>query len=90
VSTETTQQRTGGPDPGATELPGKPDAPQLVRTDWAVFGISAIVSLAKRLLPRCLVLRHPQPHVANVLEVVDIASLGIRIEVSPPGGSAEM
>jgi anti-anti-sigma factor len=48
-------------------------------------GISAIVALAKRILPRCLVLRHPQPHVANVLEVLDIGSLGIRIEMSSPG-----
>ena len=46
MSTETTQPRTEGPNPGSTELPGEPDTPWLVRTDWAVFGISAIVSLA--------------------------------------------
>ena len=47
-------------------------------------GVSAIVSLAKQLLPRCLVLRHPQPHVASVLEILEVGALGIRIEASTP------
>jgi anti-anti-sigma factor len=47
-------------------------------------GISAIVTLAKRLLPRCLVLRHPQSHVATVLEILDVGAFGIRVEASTP------
>lgn len=47
-------------------------------------GISAIVSLAKRLLPRCVVLRHPQPHVATVLEILDVGAFGIRVEMATP------
>jgi choline/carnitine/betaine transport len=42
------KQGNGNPEPGhhPTELPGEPHKPQHKRIDWAVFGISAILSLA--------------------------------------------
>jgi anti-sigma B factor antagonist len=47
-------------------------------------GIRTFLRLARSITPRCLVLRHPQPNVAHVLEIVGIQSFGIRIEHDRP------
>jgi anti-anti-sigma factor len=48
-------------------------------------GIRSFLRLAKRVHPRCVVLRSPQPNVAHVLDIVGIQSFGIRIEQPRPG-----
>jgi anti-anti-sigma factor len=47
-------------------------------------GIRTFLRLAKRIHPRCLVLRAPQPNVAHVLEIIRIQAFGIRVEQAPP------
>jgi len=47
-------------------------------------GIRAFLRIADRITPRCLVLRTPKPHVANVLDIVGIQAFGIRMEQAPP------
>lgn len=43
-------------------------------------GIRALLRLAELTGPKGVVLRHPRPNVEAVLEIVNIESLGIRVE----------